>query len=82
MLILRGGGRGTILLGLLGQLGRANGAFPDIPPADVARDLAHKAPLAGDWPGRTVAIALQSGLGAIPLMRSWRPPGGEVRAHG
>jgi hypothetical protein len=79
MLIPRGGGRGTIQLGLLG---RANGAFPDTGPGDVARGLAHERPLAGNWPGRAVAIALRGGLSAIPLMRRWRPPGGEVRAHG
>jgi hypothetical protein len=75
------GGSGTILLGLWGLWGRANGAFPDTAGGGVARDLAHKRPLAGNWPGRAVAIALRSGLSAIPLMRWWRPPGGEITAH-
>jgi hypothetical protein len=84
MLFPRGEGRGTILLGLLrllGLLGPGIGAFSDTRPG-VARDLAQKTPPAAGRSGRMAAIVARKALSATPRMRLWRPPGGEVRAHG
>jgi hypothetical protein len=83
MLIPRGGGRGTILLGLMGLMGLWGrlglwgpgiAAFPDPARGDAARE-----PRAAHWPG--LSIALRGGLSSIPRIGFRRRWTAEVSAH-
>ena len=77
MLIPRGGG--PIRMGPLGP----SSARSPTPSRAWRRGLAHKKPLAEDGPGLPGAIALQTGLSAVPPMRLARHAAtAEVSAHG
>jgi hypothetical protein len=86
MLIRRGRGRGTLLLGRLDLLEPWDPWDPWDPgiantvPGDGARGLLRKRSLAQDRPGLKVAIALRGGLPPLPRIRFRRPAG--VSDHG
>jgi hypothetical protein len=87
MLIRRGRGKGTLLLGRLDPGDRWNPGDPlnpiaDTVPGDGARGLPRKRSLAEDRPGLKVAIALRDGLRTLPRTRFRRPSTAGVSDHG
>jgi hypothetical protein len=80
LLIPRGEGRGTILLGLFGLLGPGIG--PDTVPGNLARGGAQRKPLAKVWPGLMVATAPRRALSVIPRTCFGCPSTAEGSAHG